>query len=99
MLCIDILQFWLGPVVAKPEIKWGESPLAFVEVKPDTGITAADLIAHCKTLLAGNKVPKEIRFEEQYVTESKPISKQLTIAPENPKTPNTFTEYKCMKIN
>jgi fatty-acyl-CoA synthase len=51
-------------VVAKPDVKWGESPLAFVEVKSGANITQADLIAHCKSLLAGYKVPKEIRFEE-----------------------------------
>lgn len=50
-------------VVARPDPKWGETPLAYVETKPDAQVSAADLIAHCKTLLAGYKVPKEIRFE------------------------------------
>ncbi len=50
-------------VVARPDPKWGESPVAYVETKPDAQVTAADLIAHCKSLLAGYKVPKEIRFE------------------------------------
>jgi fatty-acyl-CoA synthase len=50
-------------VVAKPDPKWGESPLAYVETKPGSEVTAAELVAHCKSLLAGYKVPKEIRFE------------------------------------
>ncbi|MEO8122974.1 MAG: acyl-CoA synthetase [Burkholderiales bacterium] len=51
-------------VVAKPDAKWGETPLAFVELKAGASVTQADLIAHCKGLLASYKAPKEIRFEE-----------------------------------
>ncbi len=50
-------------VVARPDDKWGETPLAFVELRPGAVADAAALIAHCKTLLAGYKVPREIRFE------------------------------------
>jgi fatty-acyl-CoA synthase len=50
-------------VVARPHPKWGETPLAFVELKPGAAVTADELIAHCKGLLAGYKVPREIRFE------------------------------------
>ncbi|MBL8289506.1 MAG: acyl-CoA synthetase [Rubrivivax sp.] len=50
-------------VVAKPDPKWGETPLAFVELKPGAAVTAADLVAHCKSLLAGYKVPRDVRFE------------------------------------
>jgi fatty-acyl-CoA synthase len=50
-------------VVAKPDPKWGETPLAFVELRPGAEVGAAVLIAHCKSLLAGYKVPREIRFE------------------------------------
>jgi len=50
-------------VVAKPHAKWGETPLAFVELKPGSSVTADELVAHCKSLLAGYKVPREILFE------------------------------------
>jgi fatty-acyl-CoA synthase len=62
-------------VVAKPDPKWGESPLAFVEVKSGTTVSQTDLIAHCKNLLASYKVPKEIRFEEIPKTSTGKIQK------------------------
>ena len=50
-------------VVAKPDAKWGETPLAFVERRPGAVVSEQALIAHCKSLLAGYKVPRDIRFE------------------------------------
>jgi len=50
-------------VVARPDPKWGETPVAFVELKPGGKVSATELIAHCKALLAGYKIPREIRFE------------------------------------
>jgi fatty-acyl-CoA synthase len=50
-------------VVAKPDAKWGEAPLAYVELKAGASASAADLIGHCRELLAGYKVPRDIRFE------------------------------------
>jgi fatty-acyl-CoA synthase len=50
-------------VVARPDPKWGETPVAYVETKPDSQVTAEELVAHCRGLLAGYKVPREIRFE------------------------------------
>ena len=49
-------------VVAQPDVKWGETPCAFVELKDGASATAEELIAHCRTLLAGFKVPKAVYF-------------------------------------
>ena len=62
-------------VVARPDAKWGETPLAFVETRPGAEVTAGELIAHCRGLLAGYKVPREIRFEEIPKTSTGKIQK------------------------
>ena len=50
-------------VVARPDPEWGETPIGFVEVKEGATTTAGELVAHRRELLAGYKVPREIRFE------------------------------------
>ncbi|MEP7299474.1 MAG: acyl-CoA synthetase [Burkholderiales bacterium] len=62
-------------VVAKPDDKWGETPVAFVELRAGATVTAAELVAHCKSLLAGYKVPREVRFEEIPKTSTGKIQK------------------------
>ena len=49
-------------VVAQPDPKWGESPRAYVELKPGATADAPALIAHCRAHLAGFKIPKAIEF-------------------------------------
>jgi fatty-acyl-CoA synthase len=50
-------------VVAKPDDKWGETPCAFVTLKPDAGaVSAADIMAWCRANLAHFKVPKTVVF-------------------------------------
>ena len=49
-------------VVAQPDATWGETPCAFVELKPGASATAAELIEHCREHLAHFKVPKTVVF-------------------------------------
>jgi len=51
-------------VIALPDQLWGEVPAALVVLKPNASADQAALIAHCKSSLAGFKVPKRIRFVE-----------------------------------
>ena len=50
-------------VVARPDPKWGETPVDYVETRPGAEVTAQELVAHCRGLLAHYKVPRDIRFE------------------------------------
>ncbi len=65
----------LCAVVAKPDEKWGEVPCAFVELKPGATATAEDLIAHCRSHLAGFKTPKHVVFAELPKTSTGKIQK------------------------
>jgi fatty-acyl-CoA synthase len=51
-------------VVAKPDDKWGETPCAFVELKPGASATAEELIAWCRSHLAAYKCPRYVVFAE-----------------------------------
>ncbi|WP_395028072.1 acyl-CoA synthetase [Comamonas odontotermitis] len=62
-------------VVAKPDAKWGETPCAFVEIKPGAAVTAEDIVAHCKKHLAGFKVPRAVVFGDLPKTSTGKIQK------------------------
>ncbi len=62
-------------VVARPDPRWGETPVAFVELKVGATVTPQDLIAHCKKHLAGFKVPKAVVFGELPKTSTGKIQK------------------------
>ena len=62
-------------VVAQPDPKWGETPRAYVELKPGSSVTPDDLNAHCRKHLAGYKVPKGFEFGELPKTSTGKIQK------------------------
>ncbi|HET9578418.1 MAG TPA: acyl-CoA synthetase [Usitatibacter sp.] len=65
-------------VVARPDEKWGETPCAFVTLKPDAGeVKAADIMAWCRERLAGFKVPKTVVFGELPKTSTGKIQKYV----------------------
>jgi fatty-acyl-CoA synthase len=49
-------------VVAQPDARWGETPCAFVTLKPGAVATEGELISHCRERLAHFKCPRRVVF-------------------------------------
>jgi fatty-acyl-CoA synthase len=64
-------------VVARPDERWGESPCAFVTLKPGSRASAEELIAHCRDELAHFKAPKTVVFGELPKTSTGKVQKNL----------------------
>ena len=62
-------------VVAKPDEKWGETPCAFVELKPGAHATSEELLAWCRKHLAAYKCPRTIVFADIPKTSTGKIQK------------------------
>lgn len=62
-------------VVARPDEKWGETPCAFVTLKPGKSATEEELIEFCKTQMARFKVPKTVIFGDLPKTSTGKIQK------------------------
>jgi fatty-acyl-CoA synthase len=62
-------------VVAKPDEKWGETPCAFVELKPGAKATPEELIAWCRSHLAAYKCPRFVVFSDIPKTSTGKIQK------------------------
>ncbi len=62
-------------VVAKPDERWGETPVAFVELKEGKEVSEKDLIAWCRERLAPYKLPKQIVFGELPKTSTGKVQK------------------------
>ncbi len=62
-------------VVAGPHPKWGETPIAFVELRPNAEATEAELIEHCRALIARFKCPTRVVFTELPKTSTGKIQK------------------------
>ena len=64
-------------VVATPDERWGETPLAYVELKPGGTASEAELVAHCRSLLPHYKAPRRVVFTEVPKTSTGKIQKHL----------------------
>jgi len=62
-------------VVARPHERWGETPCAFVKLRPDSTVTAADIIAHCRQNMAHFKAPKTVVFGDLPKTSTGKVQK------------------------
>jgi fatty-acyl-CoA synthase len=63
-------------VVGKADEKWGETPVAFIELKPGAAAPSADdILAHCRAHLAAYKVPRHVVFGEVPKTSTGKIQK------------------------
>jgi len=67
----------LAAVVARPDEKWGETPCAFVQLKPGTEASEAEMIRHCRESLAGFKLPKKVVFGAVPTTATGKIQKYV----------------------
>jgi fatty-acyl-CoA synthase len=64
-------------VVARPDEKWGETPVAYVELKPGIQATEEELIQYCRANLAGFKTPRAVIFDVVPRTSTGKIQKNL----------------------
>ncbi|APE04965.1 O-succinylbenzoate--CoA ligase [Alteromonas macleodii] len=64
-------------VVAKPDDKWGETPCAFIELKPGQEATEQDIIDFCRDNIAHFKCPKTVIFGALPKTSTGKIQKFL----------------------
>jgi fatty-acyl-CoA synthase len=62
-------------VVARPDPKWGETPCAFVELKPGAAASEAEIVAFCRSHLAHFKAPRAVVFGELPKTSTGKIQK------------------------
>jgi fatty-acyl-CoA synthase len=62
-------------VVATPSEKWGETPTAFIELKPGENATAEEIIAFCRDNMAHYKCPRQVVFEDLPKTSTGKIQK------------------------
>jgi fatty-acyl-CoA synthase len=65
----------LAAVVAQPHERWGETPCAFVELKPGHEASEDELIAFCRERLAHFKCPRTVVFGELPKTSSGKVQK------------------------
>jgi fatty-acyl-CoA synthase len=62
-------------VVARPDSKWGETPCAFVELKPGARASEQELVDFCRERMAKFKAPRAVVFGELPKTSTGKIQK------------------------
>ncbi len=65
----------LAQVVGIPDLRLQEIPAAYIELNPDASTTEEELIEFCKDKIAGFKVPRHVRFIEEWPMSSTKIKK------------------------
>jgi fatty-acyl-CoA synthase len=65
----------LAQVIGVPDARYVEVPAAFVELAAGAVASEAELIAHCKGKLASFKIPRHIRFIEEWPMSTSKIQK------------------------
>jgi len=77
VLCMDPAVA-LAAVTGVPDDTKGELAKAYVVLKPDATVTAAELIAHCREQLAAYKIPRAVQFvDEVPITASGKIMRRI----------------------
>ncbi len=64
-------------VIAHPDDKWGEVPVAYVGLKPDATATEEEIIEHVRDRLAHYKAPKQVVFGELPKTSTGKVQKYV----------------------
>jgi fatty-acyl-CoA synthase len=65
----------MAAVVARPDETWGETPCAFVQLRPDAAASEQDIIRHCRETLPHFAVPRTVIFGPLPITATGKIQK------------------------
>ncbi len=65
----------IAQVVSAPDAKYGEVPAAFIQLRPGTTATGDELIEHCQGRIASFKVPRFVRFVDDWPMSATKIQK------------------------
>jgi len=72
---VEVIHQHNPQVVGIPDRKYVEVPAAFVELKPGIVATEAELVTFCRSEVSGFKVPRVVRFVEEWPMSSSKIQK------------------------
>jgi fatty-acyl-CoA synthase len=65
----------IAQVVAAPDAKYGEVAAAFLQLKQGASVTEEDIIGYCRGQIAGYKVPRHVRFVDEWPMSGTKIQK------------------------